>query len=404
MTASKKQTTLQGIFNVLLTAVGVGMLSLSQSMAAAGWLIGFPLLIGFGLLAIYLCILLERSMTLAAKLSFKNNSDVVTYEDVGFAAFGVRGRLAVTVPLHLALVGCSCALVYLLADCTSELIELSTGKKSPWTSVGRLAWIWGLPLMLLIWLPTMRHVGYVSSSLGLCGVLSLIVCVVVGGFKQYATFSASYNVAPKDATKLGFVFAALTFAFAVTCTVPTIIRDLEDRKSAPKVLFWGLILTITVYLVIALAGYLGWGVALNTAIYKAIPVNTWVGYACRVSLIIACACHYAVMLHPTCRELEDLAGVTHMPIKRTLLRSTLAIFTFLVASVVQKLDVYVGLLGSVTFAAIHSILPPILYMRLSSLNDIVIGNGVKTCLYAVVALSLVGGTFGVIESVQALGI
>jgi amino acid permease len=386
--SSSKQSNLQGMFNILLTAVGVGVLSLPKAMALSGWLIGFPMLLAFGLLSVYLCILLDQCMHLSETKGLK----VVKYEEIGAAAFGTYGRLAALIPLHLSLTGCCAALMTLLASNTAALLP-----ESVTLSTFSLVWIWGGLMLALVWMPTMKHIGYVSSTVGVAAIAAMCLSVIVAGFSRMASSEPRYEMLSPSIAGLGTAFACLTFAFAVTCTVPTIIRDLENRQDAPKVLLWGLMLTLAVYSVIALSGYLGWGSAIRLPIHEILDAGSWCSTVCRVSLIVACACHYAVMLHPSCRELEDLFGVAGKPLMRTLVRTVLALATFLLASLVEKLDTYVAILGSVTFAAIHSFLPPLFYLRLRSLNGKVVGKFETAGLVVIMLVTICGGACGVMS-------
>ena len=384
------QTCTQGVFNILLTAVGVGVLSLPKAIALSGWIAGFALLFIFGGLSVYLCILLDRCMHLAEV----KGAVISKYEHIGYAAFGQVGRLAALVPLHLSLIGCCSALMMLLASNTRVLVSS--------VSQTTLVWLWGIVLLPMVWMPTMKHVGYVSSTLGVASILVMVVSVVIGGFYQMKRADVSYSALPTGLGGFGSSFAAMTFAFAVTCTIPTIIRDLEKRSEAPRVIVWGLTLTLAVYFVVALSGYLGWGSNATQAIHELLPADGWYSTSCRVSLIIACACHYAVMLHPTCREVEEALGVKNNYCLRTLSRTALAALTFLIASRVDKLDTYVGILGSVTFAIIHSFLPPLFYMRLSRVQGKPLCLLETAWLSCLMILTVIGGTFGVLDSFKLL--
>jgi hypothetical protein len=203
---------------------------------------------------------------------------------------------------------------------------------------------------------------------------------------------------------VGSPFAAFTLAFAVTCTVPTILRDLENRAASGKVVWLGLALTITVYFLLALAGYLGWGAKLDGTILEKMDDGRLFVKICKGALIVTCACHYAVMLHPSCRALEDLINAHEKAFQRTCLRSSLVALTIVIAVFCKDLKVYVGILGSVTFAIIHSLLPPLFYWRLTILagsKEQRLGLLQKTGLAAIMVMTVVGGYFGLKDAIKS---
>lgn len=404
ISSGKKQSTVQGIINILLTAVGVGMLTLSASIAEAGWVLGFAMFFVFGLLAILLCILLDRSMVLAGEAA---ETEITKYEDIGKAAFGPWGFLAASVPLHLSLVGCSCALMALLAEYSRKLLVAEEDERV-WLSHKAMVVWWGLFMLPITWLKTMKHVGMVSSTVGVGAVFVMLLSIVAEGFKVFAAKVKEdklpkYPAWPRDGIKsVGIPFAAFTLAFAVTCTVPTIIRDLEKRQKAKTVVTLGVLLTMVVYFLLTIAGYLAWGDEIESgSILDNMDEKSFFAKLSQGSLILACACHYAVMLHPTCRAVEDLLNVHEVAVKRTVLRSTLVVGTIAVAAFVTNLRIYVGILGAVTFAAIHSFLPPLFYWRLCHLRGVKLSMPSKAALASIMGMTLVGGYFGLKDALSS---
>jgi solute carrier family 32 (vesicular inhibitory amino acid transporter) len=402
----KKQSTVQGIFNLLLTAVGVGVLALSTSVAQSGWILGFSMLFLFGLLAIYLCYLLDDSMRMAGTLT---KTETNNYEDIGRAAMGTNGVILTAIPLHLSLVGCCCALLGLLAENTMELLKrfypsFSGGHR--WMFV--LAW--GVIMLPLVSLKTMKYVGMVSSTVGVGAVFMMCFSIIIGGFQ---IFSKEYesNIYPKSPTSwldAGGAFAAFTLAYAVTCTVPTNIRDLKNREKSKTVLKYGLLITIVFYFLISLSGFLAFGIkTVNDPICKSnivnlFPATAWHGVVAKLALIIACACHYAVMLHPTCRIIEDITNTSDHFLWRTSMRWLLVGITIGLSVVIENLRTYVSVLGSVTFAIIHSFLPPLFYMQLCNKTGNVLSSSTKLGLYGLMLMTIIGGAFGLTNEIRAL--
>ena len=139
------------------------MLSLPLGIRYAGWIIGIGGLVLSALVTKYTAAILAECLDV--------DSSLTNFADIGFVAFGEKGRIGTSTLFTLELVAAEVALVILFADSLNSLIP-------DWGSV---TWkiICGLILAPLNFFP-MTWLSY-TSFLGIfCG-LALIVVIVVDG-------------------------------------------------------------------------------------------------------------------------------------------------------------------------------------------------------------------------------
>jgi amino acid permease len=410
------------IFNILATAVGVGMLALPNAVAKAGYIVGFGLFVFCVGVAVFCCFLLEKSMRLAA-IHVSKSSDptrsVRTYEDIGRVAYGKIGAACVSGALHSALIGCCCLIALLMGGALHRL--------GP--SISQSVWIVISCAVMLpfVWLRTMKHLAMVTSTFGSGSIAGLTVAIVIASIlfvseDKGATWLKGnpvreYSPLPTSLWSLGTAFGSLTFAFAVTCTIPTILHDMQTKKDAKKVIVIGLGATSLVYMTVTLAGYLAFGSLMLTdgvdGFVSILEPGTPIAIATDILLLLVCVTHYAVMLNPTCRALEDMMGISKMTDFRKslvvgcILRSLLVAFTAIIAIFCGQFSALVDIIGSVSFALVHMVFPPIFYLRLETLAGRRIFNTrrektITVLCVGLVVLAIVGAVFGCASSITTL--
>ncbi|KAF4676559.1 hypothetical protein FOL46_000021 [Perkinsus olseni] len=356
------------IFNVVMTAVGVGMLALSKATASVGYLPGIILLLVCAVVGWIMVYLLYRCRVMALHLGMEY---VPAYEELGEAAFGKVGKTIVAICLHISLIGTSCVLILLLGQNSYHIYD---GISVTWWVI-----IWTVILLPVNWLKTMREIGYVSSTIGVASIIVSVIGLSVAGFVQAADNNGDvdYEIGvPQPLTIIG-AYTTFSFSFSVTCGTTTVVHDMRNPTHAPKVFFFAFATLVVVYAVVTCAAYLGWGQGLlcYDNVLDAMRKDVW-GYISFVSIVVLCATHYAVLLHPSCRAIEVLAGLEDGSpraqkwgkwptlVATCCLRSLLVVITAVIAITVPNFSLLVDYLSAVTYTLVHLIFPPLFYMRL----------------------------------------
>ncbi|EER12426.1 10 transmembrane domain, possible aa transporter, putative [Perkinsus marinus ATCC 50983] len=359
------------VFNVVMTAGGEGMLALTTATASVGYLPAIILLFVCGAIGWLMVYLLYCCRVMAQQLGMHV---VMAYEDLGDAAFGRVGRIVVAVCLHISLIGTCCIVILLLGQNSYHLYD---GISITWWVV-----IWAFLLLPLNWLKTMREIGYVSNTFGVVAVVMSVIGLTVGGFVQAAASDGDveYVLGVSQPLSILAAYTTFSFAYAVTCGSTTVVHDMRIPSHAPKMFFYAFA-TITVQLgVVTAAAYLGWGQSLLCYgnVLDAMHKNVW-GYISFASILGLCSTHYALLLHPSCRAIEVLAGLENGSpraekwgkwptlVATCSLRSLLVAITAIITIAVPNFTLQVDYLSAVTYTLIHLVFPPLFYMRLKYL-------------------------------------
>ena len=103
------QSTLpQTVFNSVNVLVGVGILSLPLGLKYSGWLVGMIFLFFCAVVTKYTASVLAKCLT--------TDDSLITFIDLAYVAFGIRGQIITSVLFYLELAGACVALVILFAD------------------------------------------------------------------------------------------------------------------------------------------------------------------------------------------------------------------------------------------------------------------------------------------------
>lgn len=112
---SGQSTAPQTTFNSINVLIGVGLLALPVGIMKAGWLVGIPLLAICGLVTFWTATLLSRLMD--------TDATIMTYADLGYAAYGARAKLAILILFSIDLIGAGVALNVLMSDLLYALLQ-----------------------------------------------------------------------------------------------------------------------------------------------------------------------------------------------------------------------------------------------------------------------------------------
>lgn len=108
-----QSTAPQTIFNSINVLIGIGLLALPLGMKYAGWVLGVPMLLTFAFATFCSAELLSRCLD--------TDPTLISYGDLGYAAFGPKGRAFISFLFALDLLGSGVALIILFGDSLNAL-------------------------------------------------------------------------------------------------------------------------------------------------------------------------------------------------------------------------------------------------------------------------------------------
>ncbi|KAF0293885.1 Amino acid transporter AVT1A [Amphibalanus amphitrite] len=345
------------------TVAGSGMLALANSVRLTGW-IGLVLLLYFGVNSAYCGFVLSQCW-LIVESRFPELSGQVRapYPEIAFRAFGKKTRILASVGIFVNQFGGS--IVYVLLS--AELLEGLVGKDR---------------LTYCVWILVVAGVLLPLSFLGspkdfwFIGVTALVstmlawLCIIIH-------LSTHYGETVDDATHTSPTFetfflgmSSLLFSFGGASSFPTIQNDMADRKQFGRSITYGYIALICMYFPMTLLGYLALGDQLDADLINSLKPDGFFKSAAQVLFMINLSASLLSVISPVYQELEDRIGIPlQFGWKRVLFRTGMMAINVLIGETVPSFSKVLDLIGASALTLMTFIMPPILYLRLTSHTD-----------------------------------
>ncbi|GMN51030.1 hypothetical protein TIFTF001_020186 [Ficus carica] len=182
---SRQSSYAQAVMNGINVLCGVGILSTPYAAKEGGWA-GLGILFLFAVLSFYTGMLLRHCLD--------SKPGLETYPDIGFAAFGNPGRIAISIILYVELFACCIEYVILESDNLSSLFpnaHLSFGGFDMNSKI-LFAVLSTLAVLPTVWLRDLTVLSYISAGGVIASVLVVICLFWVGlvdgvGFESTGT-------------------------------------------------------------------------------------------------------------------------------------------------------------------------------------------------------------------------
>ncbi|KAI9363156.1 transmembrane amino acid transporter protein-domain-containing protein [Pilaira anomala] len=357
----------QSIFNSINILIGVGILALPLGFKCSGWAIGlFVFMFCFGLTN-YTAKLLAKCLNA--------DPESRTYGDMGAYAFGIRGRVFISILFLTELITCSVALVVLLSDGIDSLF--------PGHDPILIRVISFFILTPTLFIPV-RHLSY-TSLLGILSVFSLLFVIIYDGLsKPHAPGSlhemADTSISPEDWMTVPMSFGLIMAGFAGHAVFPTIYRDMKSPKLYNKMVNYTYLVTALVYMTIAASGYAMFGSSTMQEITQNIVMipeyNQTLNRLAVWLIALNPIAKYGLTLNPVMISWQ--VGLSNNPTvenwfsrasyRRPLVMSIGVIFTsaliVLLAYLIPNFDKLMSLLGALFSFIISGIFPMMCHLKL----------------------------------------
>ena len=407
------QSTLpQTIFNSINVLIGVGLLALPLGVKYSGWLIGMLFFLFSAISTSYTAKLLAKCLDV--------DSSLITFADVGYIAFGSKGRIAISILFTLELIAACVALVVLFADSLEALIPA-------WTN---LEWklICGIILIPLSFLP-LRLLSF-TSVLGILCCFGIVLAVFIDGFiKPHQPGSlrepAKTYLFPANWGTLPLSFGLLMSPWGGHGVFPNIYRDMRHPYKYSKGVNITYVFTYMLDMAIAIAGLLMFGNQVRDELTSNILLTD--GYPKSLSIFIV-ICIGIIPLtklplngRPIISTLELLFGLDSRTmsmasqsttglsnftrgILKITIRTLINVLFVLLAILIPSFDRIMGMMGSVACFSICIILPLAFHLQLFGSE---LGRWRwrgEICLMAISLVFAIAGTVGACLPKELIGV
>uniref|UniRef100_A0AAY5ESK5 Sodium-coupled neutral amino acid symporter 2 n=1 Tax=Electrophorus electricus TaxID=8005 RepID=A0AAY5ESK5_ELEEL len=369
------------VFNLGNAIMGSGILGLSYAMANTGIVLFVILLVAVSIFSLYSVHLLLKTA---------NEGGSLVYEQLGYKAFGMPGKLAASCSITMQNIGAMSSYLYIVKYELPIVIQAFLGKSDgEWYTNGDylvliVSVIIILPLSLL---KNLGYLGYTSGFSLLCMVFFLIV-VIYKKFHIPCPLPDDFinvTVNGGTCTPKYFVFNSqtvyavpiLTFAFVCHPAILPMYEELKDRsrKKMQGVANVSFLAMFVMYLLAALFGYLTFNAVEPELLHTYSKVYKFdvVLLIVRLAVLTAVTLTVPVVLFPVSIA---FSWIRHVIITFTLLAGV----NLLVIFVPTIRDIF-GFIGASAAAMLIFILPSAFYIKLVQKEPLRSFQKIGACLF-----------------------
>ncbi|KAM0923330.1 hypothetical protein ACQ4PT_005628 [Festuca glaucescens] len=338
----------QGAMNGINVLCGVGILSTPYAIKQGGW-VGLVILGVFAVLAWYTGVLLRRCLD--------STEGLQTYPDIGHAAFGTYGRIAISIILYVELYACCIEYLILESDNLSKLfpnVHISIGGLTLNSHVF-FAILTTVIVMPTTWLRDLTCLSYISAG-GVVATILLIICLFWIGVVDDVGFENKGSTL--NLPGIPIAIGLYGYCYSGHGVFPNIYSSLKNRNQFPSIMFTCIGLSTVLFAAAAVMGYKMFGESTESQFTLNLPQNLVVSKIAIWATVANPITKYALTIIPLAMSLEELLPRSQQKYSNIImLRSALVISTLIVALSVPFFALVMALIGSLLAMLVTYILP-----------------------------------------------
>ncbi|KAI3730991.1 hypothetical protein L1987_62173 [Smallanthus sonchifolius] len=243
---------------------GVALLSTPYAMKQGGWA-GLSILFIFCVLSFYTGILLRCCLD--------SRPGLQTYPDIGEAAFGIIGRLVISIVLYVELYASCVEFIILESDNLSSLFPNAHLILGGYELSSQYLFAIMITLVVLptVWLRDLSVLSYISAGGVLVTILLVIFLFWVGlvdniGFRTESTTILNLSTLPVTIGLYGYCYAG-------HAVLPNIYMSMAKKSQYPLVLLVCFTICTLLYAGVAILGYMMFGESTESQFTLNLPTN-----------------------------------------------------------------------------------------------------------------------------------
>eukprot|EP00158_Paraphelidium_tribonemae_P003512 Partr_v1_DN26187_c0_g1_i1_m10195 putative Solute carrier family 32 (GABA vesicular transporter), member 1 len=301
-------STIQTAFNAGNVIMGVSLLTLPYALKMSGWIIGISTLALFAVVGCSAAKILSACQEFYLRAT---GIPLLTYGDIGEAAFGPRGRWFIQTIFSLELFCASVALFLLIVESLYAFLDYCQ-MGSDMSRMSLMLIIWSI-LTVATWPKSLSILSY-GSMLGIMCILNLVVVVYYDGFFKHEAPGSLWDPAetslwPKSWIRVPISFGIFMAGYAGHACFPGFYASMRNPKQFGAAFNTAYSVGFLIYVAIAAAGYLMFGEAAPILVTDNLNKFGYPGYLYLITMVLIIinpATKYPLTLYPVVMDLEIL--------------------------------------------------------------------------------------------------
>ncbi|XP_022743104.1 amino acid transporter AVT1C-like isoform X2 [Durio zibethinus] len=351
----------QAVINGINVLCGVGILSTPYAAKEGGWL-GLIILFTFAMLSFYTGLLLRQCLD--------SKPGLETYPDIGQAAFGTVGRIALSIILYVELYASCVEYIILEGDNLSSIFpnaHISLGGLEL-NSTRLFALMTTLAVLPTVWLRDLSVLSYISAG-GVVASILVVLCLFWVGLVDQVGFHNKGTTL--NLSTLPVAIGLYGYCYSGHAVFPNIYTSMAKPNQFPSVLLACFGICSLLYAGTAIMGYTMFGEATESQFTLNMPEDLIASKIAVWTTVVNPLTKYALTMSPVAMSLEELIPSSHLKshIYALLIRTSLVISTLFVGLSIPFFGLVMSLIGS------------LLTMLVATLCIIVIAVGVVSSAF-----------------------
>ncbi|XP_058003079.1 amino acid transporter AVT1D isoform X2 [Hevea brasiliensis] len=353
---NKDSSFAQAVLNGINILCGIGLLTTPYAVKEGGWL-SLLILLFFGILYCYTGSLLKKCL--------ERSPGLRTYPDIGQAAFGVAGRLMISILLYFELYAACVEYVIMMSDNLSTLFPDTFMSFSgvQLNSHQIFAFIATIIVLPTVWLRDLSLLSYLSVG-GVGASILVAFCLLWVGVVNKVGFHQ--NGVALNLPKLPFAVGIYGYGFSGHAVFPNIYSSMKETSRFTSVLIISFIFCWFLYTAVAICGFLMFGDSIKSQYTLNMPVEFMASKIAVWTAVVNPMTKYALTITPVALSLEELmpSGRLRSYGVSLIIRTTLVVSTLVVAQTFPYFGFVMAFIGSSLAMLVAVIFPCACYLCL----------------------------------------